>query len=165
MKELLQNIKKIDLETAKDLILFDTCFVISILEHHKHLDKLKDKKIAITSFNMEELMHVEHKLNHETKKMIRNFLKNQNFCILNIPVHPGNYEEEKSFVNSIDEDLLKKTHDPSDAVLIAAAIKTGSTILTKDKHHIFTSVLEEFLKKYGLKVYKDLNFLSLQQKT
>ena len=159
MKELLQNIKKIKLEDTKNLILLDTCFVIYILEHHKHLDKLKEKNLGLTSFNAEELLHIEHKLKHEDKVMIRKFLKHSNFCIVEIPVHPGDYEGERSFVNSVDEELLKKVSDPSDAVLIATAIKTKSIVLTKDKHHLFTVVLEEFLKKYDLKVYKDFNSL------
>lgn len=163
MKDLLKNIKRMSLEEAKNLILFDTCFVINILEHHKHLNKLKDKNLGITSFNIEELVHIEHRLKPEDKRMIRKFLKHPCFCIVEIPVHPGNREEERSFVNSIDEELLKKVPDPSDAVLIAAAIKARAIVLTKDKHHLFTVVLEEFLKKYDLKVYKDLNFLSMQQ--
>lgn len=159
MKELLQNIKKVNLENVKNLILLDTCFVINILEHHKSLDKLKNKNLGITSFNIEELLHIERKLNHEIKKMIRNLFKYSNFCMVEIPVHPGNWEEERRFVNSIDEEILKKVPDPSDAVLIAVAIKTKSIVLTKDKHHLFTIILEGFLKKYNLKVYKDLNFL------
>ncbi|MDP2908708.1 MAG: PIN domain-containing protein [Nanoarchaeota archaeon] len=159
MKELLQNIKRIKLDDAKNLILFDTCFVISILEHHKHLDKLKDKNVGLTSFNVEELLHVEHKLSHEDKTLIRKFLKHPNFSILEIPVHPGNWKEEVDFVSSVDKGLLKEVHDPSDAVLIAAAIKTRSTVLTKDKHHLFTCVLESFLKKYSIAIYKDLNFI------
>lgn len=157
MKELLQKIKRISLEEARDLILLDTCFVINILEHHKHLDKLKDKNLGMTSFNVEELLHVEHKLKSEDKRMIRNFLKHPKFCIVEVPVHPGNREEEVKFVKSVDEGLLKEVHDPSDAVLIAVAIKTKSIVLTKDKHHLFTCVLENFLEKYSLEVYKDLN--------
>lgn len=159
MKELLQNIKRIRLEEARDLILLDTCFIINILEHHKHLDKLKDKNLGMTSFNVEELLHVEHKLKSEDKRMIRNFLKHPKFCIVEVPVHPGNREEEIKFVKSVDEDLLKEVHDPSDAVLIAAAIRTRSIVLTKDKHHLFTVVLEDFLEKYSIQVHKDLNFL------
>lgn len=161
MKELLQNIKKVRPEEAKDLILLDTCFVINILEHHKHLNRIKDKGLGMTSFNVEELLHVEHKLKPEDKRTIRKFLKHPCFCIVEIPVHPGNRKEERSFVNSIDKELLKKVPDPSDAVLIAAAIQTKAIVLTKDKHHLFTVVLEEFLKKYDLKVYKDFNFLSM----
>jgi len=157
MKELLQNIRRLSLVEARGLILLDTCFVINLLEHHKHLDKLKDKSLGMTSFNVEELLHVEHKLKSEDKRMIRNFLKHPKFCIVEIPVHPGNREEEVSFVKSVDEELLKEVRDPSDAVLIAAAIKTRSIVLTKDKHHLFTCALESFLEKYSLKVYKDLN--------
>ncbi len=157
MKELLQKIKSVSLEEARGLILLDTCFVINILEHHKHLDKLKDKNLGMTSFNVEELLHVEHKLKSEDKRMIRNFLKHPKFCIVEVPVHPGNREEEIKFVRSVDGGLLKEIHDPSDAVLIAAAIRTRSIVLTKDKHHLFTVVLENFLEKYSLEVYKDLN--------
>jgi len=159
MKELLQKIKRVSLVEARDLILLDTCFVINILEHHKHLDKLKDKSLGMTSFNVEELLHVEHRLKSEDKRMIRNFLKHPKFCIIEVPVHPGNREEEVKFVKSIDENLLKEVHDPSDAVLIAVAIKTRSIVLTKDKHHLFTVVLEDFLEKYSIQVHKDLNFL------
>lgn len=159
MKELLQNIQKVKLKDAKNLILLDTCFVINILEHHKHLDRLKDERVGMTSFNIEELLHVEHSLKHEDKKMIRNLLKHPFFCIVELPVHPGNFKEEIEFVKSVDEELLKKIADPSDAVLIAAAIKTDSIVVTKDKHHLFTIVLEDFLKKYNLKVYNNLNFL------
>ena len=159
MKELLQKIKTINLEEARDLILLDTCFVINLLEHHKHLDKLKDKNLGMTSFNVEELLHVEHRLKSEDKRMIRNFLKHPKFCIIEVPVHPGNREEEVKFVKSVDENLLKEIHDPSDAVLIAAAIRTKSIVLTKDKHYLFTVVLEDFLEKYSIQVHKDLNFL------
>ncbi len=159
MKELLQKIKRISLEEARDIILLDTCFVISILEHHKHLDKLNDKNLGMTSFNVEELLHVEHKLKSEDKRMIRNFLKHPKFCIVEVPVHPGNREEEVKFVKSVDEGLRKEVHDPSEAVLIAAAIRTKSIVLTKDKHHLFTVVLEDFLEKYSIQVHKDLNFL------
>jgi predicted nucleic acid-binding protein len=159
MKELLQNIKRISMEDAKGLILLDTCFIIDVLKHHKHLNDLKDKKLGVTSFNIEELLHIERKLNHETKKTIRTFLKHPNFYIIDTPVHPGDKEEERRFVNSTDKDLLKRVHDPSDGVLIAVAIKTKSVVITKDKHHLFTITLEEFLKKYNLKVYKDLKFL------
>jgi len=159
MKELLQELKKIKLKDAKNMILLDTCFVINILEHHKNLSKLKNRNVAITSFNAEEIIYIKKKLSFFAKKLVRRFLKSGGFLILEIPVHPGNPEEERKFVNSVDKELLKKVHDPSDAVLIAAAIKTDSIVLTKDKHHIFTVELEEFLKKYDLKVYKDLNFL------
>lgn len=160
MKELVKSIPKINLDQAKGFILLDTCFVINALEHHKHLDKLLDKKIGMTSFNIEELLKVEHRLKQEDKKAIRKTLKHPFFSIIEIPVHPGNWEEEKSFVNTIEPNLLKEINDPSDAVLIAVAIKTmAPVILTKDKHHLFTVKLEDYLEKYRIKVYKDLNFL------
>ncbi|MBU4501799.1 MAG: PIN domain-containing protein [Nanoarchaeota archaeon] len=160
MKELSKKIQKISLDNAKNLILLDTCFIIHNLSNHKHFELLKGKDVAITSFNLEELLYVERKLGHELKKLIRKFLKETNFKILELPIHPGRYKDEREFVKMVDKDLLKKVGDPSDAVLIAAAIKTDSIVLTKDKHHMFTVQLEEFLKKYNLKVYKDAKFLS-----
>lgn len=159
MRELVNSIKRISIDDARNFILLDTSFIINILEHHKHLNLLKDYTLGVTSFNMEEILYIEHKLEHEDKKIIKKFLKHPLFYIVEIPVHPGNYDEERKFVNSVDEELLKTVSDPSDAVLIATAIKTRSTVMTKDKHHLFTTTLEEFLKRYNLKVYKDFNFL------
>jgi uncharacterized Fe-S center protein len=69
-------------------------------------------------------------------------------------VSPGDTVAERSFVRSIEPDLLKHIADPSDAVLIAAAIKTRSVIYTKDKHHLFTTKLENYLNVYNIKVFK-----------
>jgi len=159
MKELMKA-TKIGLNDEKGLILLDTCFIIHNLAHHKNFERLKGQAVAITSFNIEELLHIEHKLDHSIRKLIRRFLKKMDFKILELPIHPGEFESERKFVNSIDSELLEKVGDPSDAVLIAAAIKTNSIVLTKDKHHLFTAELEEFLKKYNLKVYKDAKFLN-----
>jgi len=152
MKELIKNLKRVDLSNARGFVLLDTCFIISMLDHNSKLPS----NYATTSFNIEELMHVEHKLNHELKKKLRNFLKNEDLIIVDINVHPGDWEQEKSFVNSVDFELLKHIPDASDAVLLAVAIKTNSIVLTKDKHHLFTVELENFLNKYDLKVFKEL---------
>ncbi len=159
MKELIKNIEKIRLKDAKDLILLDTCFIINMIDHQKWLKPLNNKKYGILSFNIEELIHICRKLSHEDKKRVRQFFKRHKFHIVNVPVHPGQKEEEKKFIKNIDEEILNKVHDPSDGVLIAAAIKTKSIVITKDKHHIFTKELSDFLRKYNLKVYKDLNSL------
>ncbi|MBU4352554.1 MAG: PIN domain-containing protein [Nanoarchaeota archaeon] len=156
MKELLENLKRIDLDKAKGLILLDTCFIISMLDHNSHIPL----NSATTSFNIEELMHVEHRLNHELRKKLRNFLKHENLIIVDINVHPGDWVTEKSFVNSVDSELLMHIPDASDAVLLAAAVKTKSIVLTKDKHHLFTVELENFLNKYDLKVFKELKDLN-----
>ncbi len=161
MKELIKDIKRVSLQQARKLYLIDTCFLVSIMEHSEKLKKLKLlKDICITSFNIEELLYIEERLNHEVRKKLRKFLKNVPFVILKVPVHPGNRKEEKEFVNGIDDSLLKNISDPSDAVLVAAAIKTKSHVLTKDKHHLFTVTLENYIKDYGIKVYKNLNFFN-----
>jgi predicted nuclease of predicted toxin-antitoxin system len=84
--------------------------------------------------------------------------------IININVNPGDRIAEKNFVNSIDPDLLADVPDASDAVLIATAIKTNSIVLTKDKHHLFTTKLENYLNKYNIKVYKEYHDLTGDKK-
>jgi len=163
VKELLQNLETVFLKDFRDKnkekpILLDTCFFISVFDKNqqKKLEKLCRKKtVFLTSFNAEELIYNIHRINEKSKDHIRKFLKKQNVLLLEISVSPGNSLHEKSFVESIDPELLQKIHDPSDAVLVATAIVTGGTILTKDKHHLFTSSLENFLNKYDLKVFKE----------
>lgn len=158
MKELLENKTHLSLEKAKNLVLIDTCFLI---HNAVRSDKLKQmqkvKNIALTSFNIEEALYVERRLKHDEKHSLRKFFKETDFVIVDIPVHPGNKLEEKVFVDSISSEILAKVPDPSDAVLIAAAIKTNSIVLTKDKHHLFTVTLENFLENYNIKVFKDLH--------
>jgi len=157
MKELFEKFKKVNLEEGHNLILLDTCFVFDLLDREKNL--IPNKNYAFTSFNVEELTAVGHRL-HKMKVRLRRLLKNNVFTIVEVPVHIGNMQSEKDFVNSIDSDLLKHIADPSDAVLLAAAIKTKSDVLTKDKHHLFTVDLENYVQKYGIKVYKELKDLN-----
>mgnify|MGYP001595211954 CR=1 FL=1 len=159
----LEQCKHIKLGCASNLVLLDTCFFINFLEHHKQLpNNIGSSKLGTTSFNADELLHVEHKLNHDTRSKLHEFFRTANLVIVDVPVSPGDWNAERAFVNSIDDKLLAHVRDPSDAVLIAAAIRTGSCIVTRDKHHLFTVNLEGFLKPYGLKVYKDLKFLAEQ---
>lgn len=160
MKELFDSFPKEDYTQARNLILIDTCFLLSLLEHQEKINKLeKIENLAMTSFNVEEIIKIEHKIEHRLKALIRKFLKKHEFLIVEIPVHVGNKEEERKFVNDADESLLMEVSDPSDAVLIAAAIKTRSIVLTKDKHHLFTVKLENFLRDYNIKVYNNFEFL------
>jgi predicted nucleic acid-binding protein len=157
MKELIGDKETISYTKCRDLNLLDTCFIVYALEHNDLLKRLSElNNLAITSFNIEELIHIEHKLNHSTRKELRNFLKDSNFIIVDVPVHPGNFEEEKDFVRAIDNNLLLKIPDASDAVLIAIAAKTHSTVYTKDKHHLFTTVLENFISQYDIQVLKTI---------
>ena len=61
--------------------------------------------------------------------------------------------------DEVDKNILKIVSDPSDAVLVACGILTKSDIITRDKHHLFTVELENFLKRYNIRVLN--NFHSL----
>lgn len=157
MKELFDKFERISLKDASNLNLIDTCFFISIFEHPKKIkrfEKLKNK--SITSFNVSELINVEHRL-HNNKHQIRKFLeKSEDIIILDVGVEPGEWEKEKMFVEKIQPKILKYCKDASDAVLLAAAIATNSNILTKDKHHMFNAAMENFAEKNNIEVYKEL---------
>lgn len=154
MQELFETQKHISLSEAHKLVLIDTCFFLDEVIHH-HEDELIG--LAITSFNCEELVHVSKHLPGHLKKAVRKFLSEKTITIVDIPVHPGDWTKEKEFVNKIDNKLLEVIRDPSDAVLLAAALKTRSIVLTKDKHHLFTVALENHLNNYGLYVFKDMH--------
>ncbi|MFH1506554.1 MAG: type II toxin-antitoxin system VapC family toxin [archaeon] len=159
MKEIFERLPKTNL-SDNGLILIDTCFFIHTFMHHneKELAKLCEKeKVAITDFNMNEFLHVEHKVEAHVREHARKWLKkNPCFMVLQTGIHPGDREGEKAFVSMIEPRLLEEIEDPSDAVLMAAAIKTHSTVLTRDKHHLFTVSLENYLREFGLKVYNNL---------
>lgn len=160
MKEIFDAMARTNKER---LILLDTCFIIDTFSRHKEKEMLelaKTHPLAITSFNAEELEYVvRHKIKEDhVKERIRHFFKNnpKAIPILEIPVHPGNYEAEHKYVVDIDPFLAKDVIDTSDAVLAAAAIKTKSIIMTKDKHHLFTTILENYLHRWDLKVLKEM---------
>ena len=156
MKELTDNLDHVN-NIEQGSILLDTCFFISCFKHAKNIRALETmQNLRMTSFNIGELLHVERHLNHELKTRIRKFLhKAKNLKILNIDVRPGEWNAERSFIDNVDPELLKHVHDPSDAVLIAAAIRSHADILTKDKHHLYTSDLANFLNKYNLRIEKE----------
>ncbi|MBC8501151.1 MAG: PIN domain-containing protein [Nanoarchaeota archaeon] len=155
MKELFESLPKLTLDDNIDFLI-DTCFFVWIFKHHKEKDFkefLKNNKCAITSFNVEEFVHIEHHIHDKVKVCVRKFLhKAENLFVLEVPVHPGNAEKEHSFVKSILPELDTEEHDPSDAVILAAAIKTKANVLTRDKHDIFNVRMENFLRKYNIKV-------------
>ena len=159
MKELFEKLQRKKLSDAKNYALLDTCFFIHTFEHQKdhHLKELIEKfDTAITSFNVEEFLYNEHSVDERVREHVRKFLKSAPaLTIIDIDTIPGDREGEKRFVRSIDPELLMEVSDASDAVLIAAAIKSDSTVLTKDKHHLFTVKLENYLNKYDVKVYKE----------
>jgi len=158
MKEVFAALPRKELSDTSNDVLIDTCFFIHTFEHQKEhqLKELSERfSVAMTTFNAEEFLLKEHVVDERVREYARKFLKAHPIMLINVDVHPGNRESEKRFVNSIDSDLLKEIPDASDAVLMAAAIKTNSTILTKDKHHLFTVKLENYIKKYNLEVYKE----------
>jgi predicted nucleic acid-binding protein len=159
MKELFATLKRTN---KNDLLLLDTCFLIDAFEKHKEhelLELAKRKEVAITSFNIEELEHVIKKVkDRSVKERLRMFVKEKPpICVLEIEVHPGNEEAEKKYVADIDPYLAQDIPDPSDAVLVATAIRTRSVVLSKDKHHLFTVLLENYLHRWGLRIVKDLH--------
>lgn len=156
MKELITKLKHVD-AIDEGSILLDTCFFISCFKHVKNIRLLEDMtNLCMTSFNIEELLHIERHLKHELKTRIRKFFhKADNLSVLDINVLPGEWDKERSFVAEVDQELLKHVHDPSDAVLIAAAIKFKSQVMTKDKHHLYTSDLANFLHRYDVRIEKD----------
>jgi hypothetical protein len=155
MQELIDKLPRFDLNNAKNLYLFDTCFLINLFEKSPHPRINFD--FAMTSFNAQELMHNIHKIKPFVKDNIRNYLKSaNNISILELPIDPGDWKGEKEFVRAVDSALLMEIPDASDAVLIAAAITTNSNIFTKDRHHLYTAMLGNFLQRYNIKVWKEL---------
>jgi len=159
MKELLKKLPIPKFDTKIDYLI-DTCFLIWIFENHKdrQFEKfLKKNKCAITSFNAEELIHVTHNIHDKLKGEERRFFHHSsNLYFLKIPIHPGNKEMEKNYVTSIIPDINCIEHDPSDAVLLATAIKIHADILTRDKHDLFNAHLENCLIKYKIKILNTL---------
>lgn len=145
----------------KKSVVLDTCFILHELLNQREkqlLDFCEENTVIITSFNLAELKKVSKKLGHD-KKIIRSFLEKNSAYLVSIPVSPGERDKEKEYVNDFDPAILKKVRDASDAVLVVAAIKSGSNILTRDKHHLFTTSLSEELHNYGLNVFNDISTL------
>lgn len=155
MKEIFDSLPRITLDDKADYLI-DTCFFVYIFEHHKEkelIKLMKKKKFAITSFNVEEFLYIHHRLHNNIVVAMRKFLKKNTLKVLEVPVHPGNAEMEHSFVKSTLPELNANEHDPSDAVILAAAIHTGADVLTRDKHDMFNARMENFLHNYDVRVY------------
>lgn len=158
MKELLQNLDMIPPEKAIGYTLIDTCAFIHVFEHPEKIiefkTSLKNEKYGMTSFNIEELMHVEHKLNKKVKESIRKFLKEkEDIEIIQIDVHPGDRDGERLYVESINPELIHIMHeDMSDGVLFAAALKIKGNIVTRDKHHLYNQIAERFANEHHINI-------------
>ncbi len=158
MKELLKNLDMIPPEKAIGCTLIDTCAFIHVFEHHEKIidfkTSLKNDRYAMTSFNIEELMHVEHKLGKKVKESIRKFLKEkEDLEIVQIDVHPGDKESERLYVENINPELIHIMHeDMSDGVLFATALKIKGNIVTRDKHHLYNQIAERFANEHNIDI-------------
>lgn len=138
--------------------LLDTCLIFHMLSQQEQqlVDFCLNNNVGITSFNIQEIEFNLHKMPHDIKTHWRNFEKQKLFQIIQIPVNPGNPEQERTYVQEFDNDLLKIIQDPSDAVLLVAGLKSHSNIITRDKHHLFTVNLENYLNGYNIEVLNNL---------
>jgi predicted nucleic acid-binding protein len=155
MKELFDVLERVSPKCEMDYLI-DTCFFIWVFEHEKvkELSELaQEKKCGLTSFTVEEFVHIDHKIDESVRQAARRFLhKECGIVVVDVPVHPGDAAGEHSFVRKVLPELDSVEHDPSDAVILAAAITMGADVLTRDKHDLFNVRLENFLKKYGVRV-------------
>lgn len=160
---MIEHLELIGVDEAKNQksFILDTCFIIYEIEHgnsSRLRDFCKNNLLIISSFNFQELEKVETRI-HGMKSRVHNFLKNNKIKRLDVNVSPGNRDSEINFSDEVDKNILKIVKDPSDAVLVACGILTRSDILTRDKHHLFTIELENFIKNYNISILN--NFHSL----
>jgi predicted nucleic acid-binding protein len=154
MKELIDNLEKTD---SVDYLI-DTCFFIDVFKKDK-VKKLvefcKNNWVGMSSFNLQELLHIHHKFPGQMNHHIRSFLKQK--ILFNVPIDlfPGNQDAEKNYIINFDSEILRVIQDPSDAILFVLAIKSHANILTKDKHHIFTAAAENYSEKFNIKVLNE----------
>jgi predicted nucleic acid-binding protein len=153
MKELIENLGR----TLTTSYLLDTCFIINVcIQHEKQLEQFcKDNDVAISSFTAEELDYVKKHLTGTENHAIRKFLKSKLIKVIACPISPGDREGERNYVSAYDPKILHIVPDPSDAVLVVHALLLGATVLTKDKHHVFTTVAENYVQKHNISILKE----------
>lgn len=135
--------------------LLDTCFFVDIFEKNKvkELESFcKSNKVGMSTFNLQELINIHHRLHGTVNHHIRNFLKEKLICKISIDIMPGEKEKEREYVDEFDDKILKAIRDPSDALLFVLAIKKRANIITKDKHHIFTVIAENIFNEWKEKI-------------
>ena len=94
-----------------------------------------------------------HDVKNMVRERLRHLIKNSTpLGVVELNVHPGEIDQEIGFVMGVDEKLIHLIPDHSDAVIAAAAVKLGANIITRDKHHLFTTILSDYLKELGLLV-------------
>lgn len=141
--------------TSADWLL-DTCFIYYIFEHQKEqelIDFCNKNSVALTSFTVEEIIHHLHHVKDLVRERLRHLIKHGALLnIIEINVHPGEIDQEIGYVVGVDDKLIHLIPDHSDAVLAAAAVKLNANIITRDKHHLFTTLLSDYFKDIGLEV-------------
>ena len=155
MKELFSSLPVLESNMQAEFLV-DTCFLYYTFEHQhekEFTNFCKNHVVAISSFNQEEFLFHSHDVNHNIREHFRHFVKNGGRLYTTlVPVSPGNPAAEKEYVNATDTRLLEIIPDPSDAVLFAAALKLKASVLTRDKHHLFTAALENFAVEHNMHV-------------
>ena len=157
MKELFETL----LETTNPQILVDTCFLYWVFEH-QHEKQFRDlcttHLVALSTFNIEEFLYHAHHVNEHVRSRLRKELKDNQLRLYKLiqDVHPGNPQEEYDYIKRNQPDLLELIPDNSDSILVIAGIQTKAHILTKDKHHLFTAQLNNYLLEKGIQIYKNI---------
>lgn len=162
MKELFDLLAQGDMRSPlaqQTQYLIDTCFFYEAFAHHEKefIEFCKNNAVGITSFNVEEVLFHSHDVNHHIRNRIRSAIKeNLNLVVIQAPVSPGDPIAEKEFIEKYDQNLINLIPDPSDAVLAAVASSIGAHVITRDKHHLFTTQLENYFNEKGLKVLNNI---------
>ena len=158
MKELFEKLPEI----TNPQILIDTCFIYWVYEnqHEKQFHEFCNKhKVALTSFTIEELIYHAHHVNKHARSRLRKELKEKNLQLhkYSQPVHPGKPQEQKNYIQKHQPELLEIIPDNSDSILVIASIQTKANILTRDKHHLFTAQLNNYLQEKNIQVYNNIS--------
>ena len=158
MKALFDSLPKYTYQHVDYII--DTCFLFYMFNnnHVKEFIKFSQQyTLALTSFTVEEILHHRHDIGHHFKDHFRHALKNGlRILIIEVPVHPGDHQGERNYVQRFDPHILEIVADPSDAILVPVACEHNATILTRDKHHLFTTALENYLENKGVRVENNI---------
>ena len=156
MKELYQELPEVVEDERKNFII-DTCFLIDCIKNNKikDIERLSETyDLVLVDLNFQELDHIH--LDDDVKIVLRKMLKEKLFYKYHTGVNIGNWDDEEQYVKFCDKELLKIISDKSDAVIVAAAEKINAHVMTKDKHHLFTSELENYINKKGIRIFKEL---------
>jgi predicted nucleic acid-binding protein len=139
--------------------LIDTCFLYFVFSKHEKafIEFTKNNVVGLTSFTVGEVLFHLHDVDPHIRSRIRKAISNGLLLtIIDVDVKPGDPYGEREFVDSYDKQLLNLIPDPSDAVLAAIATSIHASILTRDKHHLFTSKLENYFQQQNLAVLNNL---------